>query len=738
MNRRKSLVCLLVLALWTLAACGGPGPVGEPTAEPSTAEPPSSAVETESSRDGVFTVAADGQRQSLPSPRQTFLRVGEGVDVDADGRAILRFADLLTVEVLRDSELVLQELSADEQSAFVTVLQNGGALINDFNPQQEINRRFTVRTEFAVITAVGTRFMVVREADTPLEWVVGLDADEGHLEVTADGVTKPMTTGIARWIAPFGEPSAGITYLEEDVNEWIGSVVGGVPQPEIGEVLWPHADTLTNTQPLAELPQPGQAFDLEGGVKGAVRLTLDPKGLFGSPAYWLEDCNGDGIQDIAMQAGKLLMDFRPVLSRVRALDVTVMNHGQPGSGSLLVLDPRRNDMNRELLTAGPGEGQILSLRSNPGQPYHYAELAMTNGCFLGFSLTPPRRDGEPGDPRPAVELVTPTATPTPAPLCTVVARGLNLRYGPGAVYDPPIGVLPNGAHLEPLARSPDGRWIQVPVGRDVGWVSAGPSFVSCNIDVATLPIGVVPPTPTPTPTPAFTPTPTRTPTPTPTPTPAYTPPKLSEPPNESTVYKLPLTLKWIWNGTLGANEYFDIRVWFGGQAKSRIGLSRELAFTIGPEHPIWRFGPGWYHWQIVVVEARGGRVVRELSPPSREWAFQWVREQADLTVRSIDAPYVDCSYSVCTTTVTVTIANVGRAAAGPFKVLIKGDPALQQQTTVGIDGLAAGETRTITQALPAGGNCYDPDCTVCVVVDSGGHVDESNEQNNEECTTIIG
>lgn len=738
MNCHNRLIYPLFVVLWMLAACG-PGAGGGPTPAPDTAEPPAGGVETESSRDGVFTIGADGQRRTLPSPRQTFLEVGEGVDVDADGRAILRFADLLTVEVLRDGELRLQEISADEQSAFVTVLQNGGALINDFNPQQEINRRFTVRTEFAVITAVGTRFMVVREANTPLEWVVGLNADEGDLEVTAEGVTKPVTTGIARWIAPIGEPSAGISADMGNVNQWIAGVQGGVPQPAIGEVLWPHANVLANTQPLTELPDPGQPFDLEGGVNQAVKLTLDPKGLFGSPEYWLEDCNGDGIQDIAMRAGKLLMDFRPVPRRVRALDVTVINRGQPRSGSLLVLDPGQNEMNRELLEVGPGEGQILSLRSNPGQPYHYAELAMDNGCFLGFSLTPPKSGGQPGDPRPAVELVTPTVTPTPAPLCTVVARALNLRYGPGIVYDPPIRALFNGTRLEPLSLSPDGQWIQVrtPVSRDVGWVNASTSYVSCNIDMATLPVGAVPPTPTPTSTPAFTPTPTRTPTPTPT-VKVYAPPVLLEPLNQYNVLGLPVTLKWKWDGTLGANEYFDVRVWFGGQAKTGISLTKQPALTIGADHPIWRFGPGWYHWAVVVVEARDGQITRELSSPSQEWAFQWVREKADLMVRSIDAPYVDCSASGCTTTVTFTVANVGRAAAGPFKVLIRADPGLQQQMAVGIVDLAAGETRTITQTLPAGGNCYDPDCTVCVVVDSGGHVDESNEQNNEDCTTIIG
>lgn len=67
------------------------------------------------------------------------------------------------VEVLRDGELVLQELAVDEQSAFVTVAQRGDVLVNNFSASQEIERRFTVETEFATITATGTKFVVAYE-----------------------------------------------------------------------------------------------------------------------------------------------------------------------------------------------------------------------------------------------------------------------------------------------------------------------------------------------------------------------------------------------------------------------------------------------------------------------------------------------------------------------------------------------------------------------------------------------
>ena len=94
----------------------------------------------------------------------------------------------------------------------------------------------------------------------------------------------------------------------------------------------------------------------------------------------------------------------------------------------------------------------------------------------------------------------------------VQISSLNLRSGPGVIYEPPIGGIPRNAELIPLARNADATWIQIEVatsGRK-GWVSSAPQYVDCTSDPADLPLGVIPPTPTattpPTATPTFTPT----------------------------------------------------------------------------------------------------------------------------------------------------------------------------------------------------------------------------------------
>jgi hypothetical protein len=113
------------------------------------------------------------------------------------------------------------------------------------------------------------------------------------------------------------------------------------------------------------------------------------------------DCNSDGVQDLAIQNGTLILDFRQVLARVQALDVTVYNRDQPGNGLLLGIDPGGNEIGRQQLQVGEGLVQTLGLRSD--QPYHSARLSVSDACFLGVTLSPPGQAPEPRVVKPEVE-----------------------------------------------------------------------------------------------------------------------------------------------------------------------------------------------------------------------------------------------------------------------------------------------------------------------------------------------
>ena len=98
-------------------------------------------------------------------------------------------------------------------------------------------------------------------------------------------------------------------------------------------------------------------------------------------------------------------------------------------------------------------------------------------------------------PKPATHTPPPaTATPTPQPIAVVTADALNLRAGPGTVYDKK-GLLHKGEKLNITARTATGDWIRVLTDGTEGWISA--TYVELLIPLDSIPVAVeIPPTPT--------------------------------------------------------------------------------------------------------------------------------------------------------------------------------------------------------------------------------------------------
>lgn len=111
----------------------------------------------------------------------------------------------------------------------------------------------------------------------------------------------------------------------------------------------------------------------------------------------------------------------------------------------------------------------------------------------------------------------------------------------------------------------------------------------------------------------------------------------------------------------------------------------------------------------------------------------------DLVNSTIDFPYViELCDGECSTAVNLAVTNMGTAASGSFDVLVRLDPA-QLVVVVGrMDSLAPGETAALTLHSPLGESCYDPDCSVCITVDSRDAISEASEVNNQYCTTFSG
>jgi hypothetical protein len=211
------------------------------------------------------------------------------------------------------------------------------------------------------------------------------------------------------------------------------------------------------------------------------------------------------------------------------------------------------------------------------------------------------------------EADTPTATPTPVPPSTPQAlaqTNLEIRSGPGDEYDL-LGYLPTGVSAVITGRDETEQWWQIRTSLGMigfGWIKAGSNFSEAT-NAQSMPIALAPPTPTGTATPALDP-PTSTPTPTPnsftstpislrstatstlpatrslatatsaaatapsiapaTPAPTTVP---SIPTGQFTLLKPtldttstgPVEFEWRWDGPIGPDQGFEIRVWREGE-----------------------------------------------------------------------------------------------------------------------------------------------------------------------------
>ena len=103
------------------------------------------------------------------------------------------------------------------------------------------------------------------------------------------------------------------------------------------------------------------------------------------------------------------------------------------------------------------------------------------------------------------EAVQESTATSAGPSC-IVLQDLNLRFGPGRAYRPPLRAFPANSVVTPLGfvplGIPGGSWafVEDPVTGERGWVGAESQFISCNVELSTLPpvdFGTPPPPPLP-------------------------------------------------------------------------------------------------------------------------------------------------------------------------------------------------------------------------------------------------
>jgi hypothetical protein len=162
--------------------------------------------------------------------------------------------------------------------------------------------------------------------------------------------------------------------------------------------------------------------------------------------------------------------------------------------------------------------------------------------------------------------------------------------------------------------------------------------------VIAMPSPTLRPTTTPAPAVTATPLPTKTPTARPrqataalpptagaspapnlAPGPVYPAPELLQP--EDVVYfsrgaGSQYSMRWQWDGTLRADEWFDVRVWQEGMPHYGIAWTRQPGYT----YDLCTKGSGYFLWSVAVVRGQDGRWLADLSPEATPRHFSNSRD----------------------------------------------------------------------------------------------------------------
>jgi len=301
-----------------------------------------------------------------------------------------------------------------------------------------------------------------------------------YLAVFTDTLEAPVVEAVAE----DGEPAEVV--IEADATGVYAVIAAGDRRSARGA----YTITAQSGDVLPDLAESGVAVLAYGAtVTGVVQTSAGERLLF-------HGCAGDAVTVAASSE-----EFTPFIELFDPAEEETVAESEVVSDTVAMI------AGAPLSTTGTYELFVAGQRRSDRGPYTLTLSLVTTG-----TLAPPSTGGTPSPTRTPVVVATPTATS--APSCIILANPLNLRAGPGTNFSPPIGALRLNSEVVPLARNEDASWIEVEVapGGLRGWVSAGAQFVRCTIEPASLPLGELPPTPTPRPT--STPIPTVTPTPT--------------------------------------------------------------------------------------------------------------------------------------------------------------------------------------------------------------------------------
>ncbi len=248
----------------------------------------------------------------------------------------------------------------------------------------------------------------------------------------------------------------------------------------------------------------------------------------------------------------------------------------------------------------------------------------------GAALTSPTSEGAPT----STSAIASTGTQTPLAAKTSMPTHTAIPATSLAAVSATPSPLPGG--VTSSARSPTATPSNTPL--------PSPSPEPTQAPSATPTAEPSPPPPTLRPRPTI-PTETSTPAPTPTPTAGilYAAPRLVAPEDVSLLTQGSISvypLLWTWEGTLQANEWFDVRIWRTGQPHHGIAWTKSWDY----HYDLCLLGSGDFYWSMAIIRGEDGQWQGDLSleaEPHRFTSFQyddWCEEHGRFVIRTTPQP----------------------------------------------------------------------------------------------------
>ena len=235
---------------------------------------------------------------------------------------------------------------------------------------------------------------------------------------------------------------------------------------------------------------------------------------------------------------------------------------------------------------------------------------------------------------------TPSLSPTASPTA-ILPAGHTAALTPGAAASPTTAQVAWPPTATPSLTASSTPWPTAP------GETASPTLLPAPLSPTVAPSYTATATPSPTPWPTITPPPSAAPSPRPTtapmaglrqatptpspgadaspvanltPGPAYPVPQLLQP--EDIVFFSPgaghqYTMRWQWDGTLQADEWFDVRVWQAGMPHYGIAWTRQPEYT----YDLCLKGSGYFFWSVAVIRGQEGGWLADLSPEAEPRRF---------------------------------------------------------------------------------------------------------------------